>query len=111
MTARVLRESGTAKQKAELLPRLATGEFLMSFGMSEPGGGTDVLALKTRASLQGGEWVVRGQKLYTSLRRRRRRDPSPVPHRPGAGREARARPVARSSRRATSPACRCAASS
>ena len=39
----------------------------MSFGMSEPGGGTDVLALKTRASLQGGEWVVRGQKLYTSF--------------------------------------------
>jgi acyl-CoA dehydrogenase len=67
MTARVLRESGTAKQKAELLPRLAAGDFLMSFGMSEPGGGTDVLALKTRASLQGGEWMVRGQKLYTSF--------------------------------------------
>ena len=67
MTARVLRESGTPAQKAELLPRLAAGDFLMSFGMSEPGGGTDVLALKTRATLQGGEWVVRGQKLYTSL--------------------------------------------
>lgn len=67
MTARVLRESGTAAQKSELLPRLAAGEFLMSFGMSEPGGGTDVLALKTRASLQGREWVVRGQKLYTSF--------------------------------------------
>ena len=39
----------------------------MSFGMSEPGGGTDVLALKTRATLQGNEWVVRGQKLYTSF--------------------------------------------
>ena len=67
MTARILRESGTPKHKAELLPRLAAGDFLMSFGMSEPGGGTDVLALKTRASLQGGEWVVRGQKLYTSF--------------------------------------------
>ncbi len=67
MSARVLRESGTPAQKAELLPRLAAGEFLMSFGMSEPGGGTDVLALKTRAVLQGGEWVVRGQKLYTSF--------------------------------------------
>jgi acyl-CoA dehydrogenase len=67
MTARVLRESGTQKQKAELLPRLAAGEFIMSFGMTEPGGGTDVLALKTRASLQGHEWVVRGQKLYTSF--------------------------------------------
>ena len=67
MTARALRESGTAAQKAELLPRLAAGEFLMSFGMSEPGGGTDVLALSARAVLQGGEWLVRGQKLYTSL--------------------------------------------
>ncbi|HEU5177201.1 MAG TPA: acyl-CoA dehydrogenase family protein [Burkholderiales bacterium] len=67
MTARVLRESGTQRQKTELLPRLAAGEFIMSFGMTEPGGGTDVLALKTRASLQGGEWVVRGQKLYTSF--------------------------------------------
>jgi acyl-CoA dehydrogenase len=67
MTARVLRESGSEKQKAELLPRLAAGEFLMAFGMSEPGGGTDVLALKTRARLVGKEWVVRGEKLYTSL--------------------------------------------
>jgi acyl-CoA dehydrogenase len=67
MTARVLRESGTPAQKAELLPRLADGDFIMSFGMSEPGGGTDVLALRTRATLEGGEWVVRGQKLYTSF--------------------------------------------
>jgi acyl-CoA dehydrogenase len=67
MTARVLRESGTPAQKKELLPRLAAGDFLMSFGMSEPGGGTDVLALKTRAALVGDEWVVHGQKLYTSF--------------------------------------------
>jgi acyl-CoA dehydrogenase len=67
MTARILRESGTPKQKAELLPRLADGDWLMAFGMSEPGGGTDVLALKTRAALEGGDWVVRGQKLYTSF--------------------------------------------
>jgi acyl-CoA dehydrogenase len=67
ISARVLRESGSPAQKSELLPRLAAGEFLMSFGMSEPGAGTDVLALKTRATLQGAEWVVRGQKLYTSL--------------------------------------------
>jgi acyl-CoA dehydrogenase len=67
MTARVLRESGSERQKAELLPRLAAGEFLMAFGMSEPGGGTDVLALRTRGRLEGSEWVVKGQKLYTSL--------------------------------------------
>lgn len=67
MTARVLRECASPAQKAALLPRLANGEFLMGFGMSEPDGGTDVLALKTRATLEGGEWVVRGQKLFTSL--------------------------------------------
>ena len=67
MTARVLRESGTPAQKQELLPRLAAGDFLMSFGMSEPGGGTDVLALKTSATRRGDEWLVRGQKLYTSF--------------------------------------------
>lgn len=38
----------------------------MSFGMTEPGGGTDVLGLSTRADLENGGWVVRGQKLYTS---------------------------------------------
>jgi len=67
MTARVLREFASPAQKAALLPRLAAGDFLMSFGMSEPDGGTDVLALKTRATLENGEWVVQGHKLYTSL--------------------------------------------
>ena len=67
MTARILREAGTPAQQAEYLPRVASGDFLMGFGMSEPGGGTDVLALKTRATLEGDEWVVRGQKLYTSF--------------------------------------------
>jgi len=67
MTARTLREHASPAQKAELLPRLAAGDFLMAFGMTEPGGGTDILGLKTRASLEGGEWVVRGQKLFTSF--------------------------------------------
>ncbi|MBM3490106.1 MAG: acyl-CoA dehydrogenase [Alphaproteobacteria bacterium] len=67
MTARTLREYGSAQQKAELLPRLARGDFIMAFGMSEPGGGTDVLALKTRASLGNDGWRVQGQKLYTSF--------------------------------------------
>jgi len=67
MTARILREAGSPKQQAEYLPRVAAGDFLMGFGMSEPGGGTDVLSLKTRAAMEGDEWVVRGQKLYTSF--------------------------------------------
>lgn len=67
MTARIFMEVGTPEQKAHYLPLLAQGQFLMAFGMSEPGGGTDVLGLKTRASLQQGQWTVQGQKLYTSL--------------------------------------------
>lgn len=67
MTARTFREHGTPEQQAFYLPRIASGDFLMSFGMSEPGGGTDVLALKTRATLEGDHWTVRGQKLYTSF--------------------------------------------
>ena len=67
MTARILREAGTPAQQAQYLPRVASGDFLMGFGMSEPGGGTDVLALKTRATREGDQWVVRGQKLYTSF--------------------------------------------
>ena len=55
MTARIFMEVGTPEQKAHYLPLLAKGEFLMGFGMSEPGGGTDVLSLKTRASLNHGE--------------------------------------------------------
>lgn len=67
MTARTLREHASKRQKEELLPKLARGEFLMSFGMSEPGGGTDVLALKTRGRRDAEGWVIRGQKLYTSF--------------------------------------------
>ena len=67
MTARILREAGTKQQKETLLPKLAAGEWLMSFGMTEPGGGTDVLGLKTRATLDTGGWTVSGQKLYTSF--------------------------------------------
>ena len=67
MTARTLREYGSQDQKAELLPRLAAGDFLMAFGMTEPSGGTDVLGLTTRAERDGDGWVVRGQKLFTSF--------------------------------------------
>lgn len=67
MAARAIREHGTEKQKETLLPRMARGEFMFAFGITEPSGGTDVLALKTRAQLVGGEWVINGQKLYTTF--------------------------------------------
>jgi 3-oxocholest-4-en-26-oyl-CoA dehydrogenase alpha subunit len=57
---------GTEKQKAEILPRIATGELIFAIGYSEPSAGTDLASLKTRAVLEGDEYVVNGQKIYTS---------------------------------------------
>ena len=67
MTARLLLEVGTPAQQERYLPALGRGEFLMAFGMTEPDGGTDILALQTRADLDAEGWIVRGQKLFTSL--------------------------------------------
>jgi short-chain 2-methylacyl-CoA dehydrogenase len=56
---------GTETQKREWLPRLCAGEALAAFGLTEPGGGTDVAgAMKTRARLDGGEWVIDGSKAF-----------------------------------------------
>ena len=68
MTARVLREFASPAQKAELLPKLAAGDFLMAFGMSEPDGGTDVLALKTRARLKAASGWCGGRSSTRRLR-------------------------------------------
>lgn len=67
MAARALREHGTQKQKDELLPRMARGEYMFAFGITEPSGGTDVLSLSTRAQLDGEEWVINGQKVFTTF--------------------------------------------
>ncbi|MEV0583248.1 acyl-CoA dehydrogenase family protein [Nonomuraea sp. NPDC050310] len=56
---------GTAEQRAEWLPRLASGEMLGAFGLTEPGGGTDVPGgMRTTAVLDGGEWVINGTKAF-----------------------------------------------
>jgi len=58
---------GSAAQKAQYLPRLASGELrLQAFGVSEPGSGTDTLSLTTTATRHGDHYVVRGQKIWTS---------------------------------------------
>jgi 3-oxocholest-4-en-26-oyl-CoA dehydrogenase alpha subunit len=58
---------GTPEQKAYYLPRIAAGEIHFSIGYSEPGAGTDLAALRTRAVRDGDEYVVNGQKMWTSL--------------------------------------------
>jgi alkylation response protein AidB-like acyl-CoA dehydrogenase len=53
--------------KDDILPRIMQGKCFFSIGYSEPGAGTDLAALKTRAVRDGDEWVINGQKIYTSL--------------------------------------------
>lgn len=58
---------GSDEQKAAYLPKIATGELrLQAFGVTEPTSGTDTLALRTTAKLDGDHYVINGQKIWTS---------------------------------------------
>jgi len=55
---------GTEEQKAKWLPRLCRGEALAAFGLTEPGGGSDAGATRTKAIVDGDEWVINGSKCF-----------------------------------------------
>ncbi len=59
-----LYEFGTEEQKQKYLPQLCTGEGLWSFGLTEPGAGSDSRGSKTTAILDGDEWVINGSKIF-----------------------------------------------
>jgi alkylation response protein AidB-like acyl-CoA dehydrogenase len=57
---------GTRRNKEEFLPPIARSELSIALGYSEPNAGTDLASLKTRADLDGDEWVINGQKIWNS---------------------------------------------
>jgi citronellyl-CoA dehydrogenase len=64
ITLPVLDELGTREQKEEFLRPAIKGDSIAALGISEPGGGSDVAAMKTRARIDGGDLVISGQKLW-----------------------------------------------
>ncbi len=64
IVAYLIGKHGSAEQKARLLPRMATGEVRGAFSMSEPGCGSDVAAIRTRAKPEDGDYVLNGQKMW-----------------------------------------------
>lgn len=64
IVAYMLMKHGTEEQKKKYLPKMATGEVRGAFSMSEPGLGSDVSAIKTKAVKDGDDWVINGQKMW-----------------------------------------------
>lgn len=67
VVASVVLELGNEHLKSTVVPALLAGETLVSFGYTEPDSGSDVAAAKTRAVRDGGDWVINGQKMWTTL--------------------------------------------
>ncbi|MDX1799942.1 MAG: acyl-CoA dehydrogenase family protein [Marinobacter sp.] len=67
MVAPVIMTFGSDEQKERFLPRILSGEDWWCQGYSEPGSGSDLASLRTSAKLENGEYVVNGQKTWTTL--------------------------------------------
>ena len=67
MVAPVIMTFGNAEQHQRFLPGIASGEVWWSQGYSEPGSGSDLASLKTRAERRGDKYIVNGQKAWTTL--------------------------------------------
>jgi 3-oxocholest-4-en-26-oyl-CoA dehydrogenase alpha subunit len=70
LAANAIRALGSAELRAGILPGVAAGETLICLGYTEPEGGSDVFASKTRSVRDGDEWVINGQKMFTTFAHR-----------------------------------------
>jgi isovaleryl-CoA dehydrogenase len=59
-----IRRNGTSEQKRKYLPKLISGEHVGALAMSEPGAGSDVVSMKTRAEKRGDRYVITGNKMW-----------------------------------------------
>jgi len=66
MLGNTLLALGTKEQKRHFIPRILSGEDVWCQGYSEPDAGSDLAGIKTRAILDGEEWIINGQKIWTS---------------------------------------------
>ena len=67
MLGPVLQKFGTTEQQESILPRILSGEDWWCQGYSEPGAGSDLASLKTRAIREGDDYIINGQKTWTTL--------------------------------------------
>ena len=93
MVGPVIMKFGTPEQKAKYLPRIVSGDIVFCQGYSEPGSGSDLASLKTRAVREGEDYVINGTKIWTTART------SPTTC------SAWCAPRPRASRRTASPSC------
>ncbi len=70
VVAKLIQDYGTQEQKDSYLPRMATGELRATMALTEPGGGSDLQAMRTTAKRDGNEYVINGSKTWISNARK-----------------------------------------